>query len=165
MTSELLTPYYEALERLKAGKPQLVPKGTKITNDAVSLEAGGKKGSIKKSRPVFVGLIADIDLAAAAQGSPQKTQAQIADKAKTKVRDLQGELDAALGREQSLLMELFETRIRLNKLTGEGILPLRKKFWSAELRRSRTIRPHRGTSQPLDHFAGRGGAGAEAARH
>lgn len=127
MTSELLTPYYDALDRLKSGKPQVVPKGTKITNDAVSLEAGRKKGSIKKSRTIFAGLIADIDLAAAAQSSPQKTQAQIADKAKKKVRDLQSELDEALGREQSLLMELFEIRAKLNKLTGEGILPLRRK--------------------------------------
>lgn len=127
MTSERLTPYYDALERLKAGKPQLVPKGTKITNDAVSLESGRKKGSIKKSRSIFVWLIADIDLAAAAQSSPQKTQAQMADKAKKKVRNLQGELDAALGREQSLLIELFETRTKLNNLTGEGIFPLRRK--------------------------------------
>lgn len=127
MTNELLTPYFDALDRLKSGKPQVVAKGTKITNDAVSLEAGRKKGSIKKSRSIFAGLIADIDLAAAVQGSPQKTQAQIVDKAKKKVRDLQGELDAALGREQSLLMELFETRAKLNKLTGEAVLPLRRK--------------------------------------
>lgn len=127
MTSELLTPYYDALDRLKSGKPQVVPKGIKITNDAVSLEAGRKKGSIKKSRAIFAELIADIDLAAAAQGSPQKTQAQITDKAKRKVRDLQAELDAALGREQSLLMELFEARAKVNKLTGEAVFPLRRK--------------------------------------
>jgi hypothetical protein len=43
MTNEMLEPYYQALARLKAGKPQMVAKGTKITNDAVSLEAGRKK--------------------------------------------------------------------------------------------------------------------------
>lgn len=127
MTSVLLEPYYQALERLKSGKPQTVAKGTKITNDAVSLEAGRKKGSIKKSRPAFAGLIADIDLAAAEQRLPQKTQMQIADKVKQKARDLQAELDAALGREHSLLMELYETRKALSKLTGESVLPIRRK--------------------------------------
>lgn len=127
MTNELMAPYYAALDRLTAAKPQVVAKGTKISNDAVSLEAGRKKGSIKKSRLVFAGLIAHIELAAAAEGSSQKTQVQIADKAKKKVHDLQRELDAALGREQSLLMELFETRTKLSKLTGEGVLPLRRK--------------------------------------
>ena len=127
MTNEIMVPYYAALDRLKAAKPQVVAKGTKISNDAVSLEAGRKKGSIKKSRLVFAGLIADIELAATAEGSPKKTQVQIADKAKKKVHDLQRELDAALGREQSLLMELFETRTKLSKLTGEGVLPLRRR--------------------------------------
>ncbi|MET3135062.1 hypothetical protein AAKU55_005365 [Oxalobacteraceae bacterium GrIS 1.11] len=116
----------------QVGKPQVVPRGTKITNDAVSLEAGRKKGSIKKSRSIFAFLIADIDRAAAEQTSPQKTQAQIVDKAKKKVGDLQGELDAALGREQSLLIELFETRAALNQLTGESILPLRRKGTGAQ---------------------------------
>ncbi|MGK5071043.1 hypothetical protein [Janthinobacterium sp. RT4P48] len=127
MINEPMAPYFEALDRLKAGKPQNVAKGTKISNDAVSLEAGRKKGSIKKSRLGFTRLIADIDIAAAAAGSPLKTQTQIADKARRKIRDLQVELDAALGREQSLLMELFEVRTKLNKLTGERILPLRRK--------------------------------------
>lgn len=36
------------------------PKGSKINNDNVSLEAGRKKGTIKKSRPVFNELIEEI---------------------------------------------------------------------------------------------------------
>lgn len=47
-----LAEYFAALERLKAGKPRIVPKGSRITNDAISLEAGRGKGSIKKSRGV-----------------------------------------------------------------------------------------------------------------
>jgi hypothetical protein len=117
MTNEMLEPYYQALARLKAGKPQMVAKGTKITNDAVSLEAGRKKGSIKKSRPAFAGLIADIDLAMAEQGLPQQMHMQIVDKTKKRARDLQAELDSALGREHSLLLELYETRKELNRLT------------------------------------------------
>ena len=40
---DILKDYFEALERLKKGKPTNVPKGTRITNDSVSLEAGRKK--------------------------------------------------------------------------------------------------------------------------
>jgi len=39
--------YYAALERLKAGRPKVVPKGSRITKDAVSVEAGRDIGSIK----------------------------------------------------------------------------------------------------------------------
>ena len=53
--------YFDALERLKAGKPNIVHKGQKITNDSVALEAGRKKGSIKKSRPQFKKLIEEIE--------------------------------------------------------------------------------------------------------
>lgn len=52
--------YFEALRRLQEDNPIVVPKGTKISNDAVSLEAGRKKGSVKRSRPEFAGLIAAI---------------------------------------------------------------------------------------------------------
>lgn len=126
MTEDSIACYWLAMERLKNGRPDLVPKGTKITNDAVSLEAGRKKGSIKKSRSQFAALIAAIDAAAVEQARPQKTQAEITDKAKQTVRGLRKDLDEALGREQSLLMELYELRVRLNKVTGENVLPLRR---------------------------------------
>ncbi|WP_154235215.1 hypothetical protein [Burkholderia pseudomallei] len=63
--------YRAALKRLQTGQPLRVPVGTKITNDAVSLEAGRKKGSIKKGRHSFAQLIRDIE--DAAQKSSEKT--------------------------------------------------------------------------------------------
>ena len=43
--------YREAWERLKAGKPQLVNKNVPINQvDSVALEAGKKKGSLRKSK-------------------------------------------------------------------------------------------------------------------
>ena len=42
--------YYEALERLKNGTPEVLDKGYKINNDSVALEAGRKRGSIKAKR-------------------------------------------------------------------------------------------------------------------
>ncbi|SDJ55530.1 hypothetical protein SAMN04487926_16229 [Paraburkholderia steynii] len=70
MTSAL-TDYFEALERLKTGVPRVVPQGTRITNDAVSLEAGRGKGTIKKSRPVFADLIKAIEEATVVRSDPQ----------------------------------------------------------------------------------------------
>ena len=46
---DILTEYFSALDRLKKNKPIRIPKGTKITNDSVALEAGKKKGTIKRS--------------------------------------------------------------------------------------------------------------------
>jgi hypothetical protein len=127
MTSNALDDYFSALERLKQGTPHIVRKGGKITNDSVSLEAGRKKGSIKKSREQFQVLIAAIDAAAAEQSRPQREQAQRLGKVKQTAETLRMELDAALGRELSLLVELYETKKMLSKLTGERILPIRSK--------------------------------------
>jgi len=63
MNESNLEIYFEALERLKDNRPINVPKGTKINNDTVSLEAGRKRGSIKKSREVFENLIKAINKA------------------------------------------------------------------------------------------------------
>lgn len=118
--------YFKALNRLKKGVPEVVPKGIKITNDAVSIEAGRKKGSIKKSRPQFADLIAAIHAAAADQGRPENEQKLAATRLKQNAGDLRQQLDAALARENSLVLELYATRRELAKLSGEKILPIRK---------------------------------------
>lgn len=41
--------YYTAVERLKTNKPTIPLKGSAINNDTIVLEAGRKRGSIKKS--------------------------------------------------------------------------------------------------------------------
>lgn len=46
--NETLEEYFDALERLKSNQPINVPKNSKINNDTVALEAGRKRGSIKK---------------------------------------------------------------------------------------------------------------------
>lgn len=126
MSSDPLADYFEALDRLQKGRPKVVPAGTKITNDAVSLEAGRKKGSIKKSRDLFRDLIAAIDAASTGQSQPRQDQVDRLNRAKQSAGDLREQLDAALAREISLLAELYETKKRLSQLTGENVLPLRK---------------------------------------
>lgn len=58
-----LNEYWLALERLQKNKPIILPKGSLINKDTVALEAGRKRGSIKKSRKNFTDLITAIDLA------------------------------------------------------------------------------------------------------
>jgi len=56
--------YWDALQRLKSNKSVKIPQGSLINKDTVALEAGRKRGSIKKSRPVFFELIVAIEQAA-----------------------------------------------------------------------------------------------------
>jgi len=105
--------YYDALKRLIENKPINVPIGTKITNDAVSLEAGRKKGTIKKSRPQFAELIAEIAIASKKQKAPiQDCKAQI-EKYKTKYNEQRVLYEQALNRELMYLERINELEKRL----------------------------------------------------
>jgi len=64
--------YFETLNRLVSNEPINIPIGSKINKDAVVLEAGRKRGSIKKSRKVFTELIEAIEKAGKHQNAPQK---------------------------------------------------------------------------------------------
>ncbi|SDD58989.1 hypothetical protein SAMN05216345_111171 [Cupriavidus sp. YR651] len=123
--ADTLSDYFQALERLKRGIPKIVPKDTKISNDAVALEAGRGKGSIKKSRPVFRNLIEAIDEVAAKQGKPKEEVKKKLASAQTSASNYRLLWEEALAREASLLVELIETRKELAKLTGEKVLPIR----------------------------------------
>jgi hypothetical protein len=125
MSGQPLDDYFAALERLKKGTSIIVSKGTKITNDAVALEAGRGKGSIKKSRPVFADLIAAIDEAAKTQASPVRDNQERLVKAKALAEDYRLKWEAALARELCLLRELAEVKKKLAQLTGSKILPIR----------------------------------------
>jgi hypothetical protein len=122
--SDALNEYYLALERLKNGRPERVAKGTKINNDAVSLEAGRKKGTIKKSRPVFDDLINAISVASfdSRPESSHKEQVALAKAETAKYRVLWEE---ALAREVSLVKQLWSERAEWaaekSVLTGEKV--------------------------------------------
>jgi hypothetical protein len=107
---DILKDYFEALERLKNGKPVNVPKGTKITNDSVSLEAGRKKGTIKKSRPVFSELINAISAAAATDINQTDEMRMRLDQAKAEAAKYRALWEEALAREVSLVKELWDSR-------------------------------------------------------
>lgn len=119
--SDTLNLYFEALERLKKGRPTCVPKDTRITNDAVAIEAGRGKGSIKKSRPVFRALLEAIAQAAEKQAkSTDKTTEQLFS-AKAEAKKYRKLWEEALGREVSLLLEVYALKTE----RGENVIDLR----------------------------------------
>ncbi|WP_180102350.1 hypothetical protein [Acinetobacter sp. YH12126] len=110
-----LNDYKAALERLKANKPNVLPKGSAINNDTVALEAGRKRGSIKKSR--HAALIEAIELAAQEMGQENLSPAQQIEQAKIKTKavktdyeQLKEDYEKLLEKMNSLLLENFELR-------------------------------------------------------
>lgn len=124
--NESLKMYDEALDRLIAGKPRVIKKGTKISNNAVSIEAGRKAGSIKASRVVYDDLRARIEAAALEQARPKRESEVRRQRMSTKKEELEKKLDAALTRELNLVIELLGVRKQLAALTGEGVIPIRR---------------------------------------
>ena len=120
-----LNEYYAALERLKVNKPNLLPKGSAINNDTIALEAGRKRGSIKKSRHAV--LVAAIELAAKEAGQQEITPLQHVEKAKNKIKavksdyeQLKQDYEKALEVNNALLLEVFELRRKVRGLTSEA---------------------------------------------
>jgi len=125
---DILQDYRDALVRLRRGKSENVPKGTKITNDSVSLEAGRKKGTIKRSRPIFKDLIDEINAAAAEQSRPEDAQKARIDELKAEVAKYRTLWEEALTREVSLVKQLWDERQEWSKkeaaLTGEKVVAI-----------------------------------------
>ena len=120
----MLGEYFEALERLKQGKPLHVSVGIKISNDSVALEAGRNKGAIKKSRSIFADLIVAIEVAAKEKKILPIEQRKVL-KLQDEVNTLRKDLERALGREMSLLYENYQLKKQLNTLNGVNVIPIR----------------------------------------
>ncbi|MHB0763449.1 hypothetical protein ACYCFC_03520 [Stutzerimonas sp. NM35] len=116
--------YMAALQRLISGKPQNVPKGSAINKDTVALEAGRKRGSIKKSREEHAELIEAIEAAAAAQQEESgPTAAQDAEKqkalkkaAQAQLGNLKDDYELALTKIVSLVHENHMLKQRVKEL-------------------------------------------------
>lgn len=114
-----LNEYYAALERLKANKPTVIAKGSAINNDTVALEAGRKRGSIKKSR--HVALVEAIELATQEAGQNALSPTQRIEKAKSKTKavktdfeQLRDDYEKLMEKCNSLLLENFELRRKID---------------------------------------------------
>lgn len=114
-----LNDYYAALERLKANKPIVLPKGSAINNDTVAMEAGRKRGSIKKSR--HAALIKAIEQAAQEAGQNVLSPTQQIEQAKSKTKavksdyeQLEEDYEKLLEKCNSLLLENFELKQKMH---------------------------------------------------
>lgn len=94
--------YYAALQRL-------IERKAPINNDAVALEAGSGRGSIKKSRPCYTELIAAIEQAAKEQAEAKNTSDPVP-ALRHEIQILMQRLDQALEREVCLLHEVYTLR-------------------------------------------------------
>ena len=105
---KVLNDYYDALDRLVKGCPQNVPIGSKINKDNVALEAGRKRGSIKRSRESFAGLISDIQFAAQSSIPKDKALAEKLKATKLELQELKLSYLESLNREIMLSNRVLE---------------------------------------------------------
>lgn len=104
--------YFAALERLKR-------RGAPISNDAVALEAGSGRGSIKKSRPAYAELIAAIETEAKRQAET-KVAVDPTPALRQDIELLTRRLDQSLEREVALLNEVYDLRAKVKQLTEDN---------------------------------------------
>lgn len=112
----MIEDYEAALRRLIEGKAERIAPGTRITNDAVAREAGRKKGSIKKARPIFAGLIESIEAAASKQQGRTPAEKKIIKAASEDKRYYKKMYEDSLSREVALVHEIFRLRTIVDKL-------------------------------------------------
>lgn len=125
MSTDVLSEYYSALERLKSGKAKIVPKGTKISKNSVSIEAGRGKGAIKKSRPIFRDLIENIRLASDEQTAKDDLLKNRLEREKGEAKKYRRLYEESLGRELSLLYEIEQLKTKIQKLEKTKVVRIR----------------------------------------
>ena len=116
--------YYNALERLRTNKPEVLSKGSyKINKDTVALEAGRKRGTIKPSREKFSDLIDEIEEVARVYNNKTldklKKAEALAARYKLERDDFQSDYHAALNREIMLVRRLGGLEKQINQLVAE----------------------------------------------
>jgi hypothetical protein len=114
--------YRAALHRLMNGRPQIVPKGSAINKDTVALEAGRKRGSIKKSRAENAELIAEIEAAAANQNAQIKPSAtQELEKQKSLKKAAHGQL-VSLRKDYELALSKIVSLVHENYMLKQQLI-------------------------------------------
>lgn len=104
--------YFAALKRLQA-------RGAPISNDAVALEAGKVRGSIKSGRPAHAELIEAINEAVKKQKDAKSASDPGPGLQKTNA-ELTRRLDQSLDRELALLNEVYDLRAQNEQLMEDN---------------------------------------------
>lgn len=104
--------YFAALDRLKA-------RGEPIGNDAVALEAGKGRGSIKRSRPAHAELILAIEKAMKEQ-KETKVAVDPVPSLKKDIEELKMRLEQSRETEAVLLKKFYVLQAKVNQLLEEN---------------------------------------------
>lgn len=131
--------HFQALERLEKDQPKIVSKGTLINNDSVAVEAGAKKGSIRKARAGHQVLITEIQAASDRKRLPPPgTQAvskgrerSLEEKLEHCLKELaacQQQRDEAIAREISLIAELRDAQNQIVQMSSGKVKSIHAKI-------------------------------------
>ena len=122
--SKAIKNFEDALQRLIDRKPTIVTHPYSINNDTVALEAGRKRGAIKKSRPELAELLVAIAEAESRRiGQNGKDKADVRDikrtEAKEKIKQLEAELAEVNEKYQAQKAQIAEVSYRNLQLHRE----------------------------------------------
>ena len=124
--SKALLNLNEALNRLVSNTPIRVPKDSKINKDTVALEAGLKRGAVKRSRPELAELLDNIKEAEAKRLGKEysKKNSKIVMqhetlKLKQQFKELQEKYDVQLSQINSLIFENHRLKQELGQFKEE----------------------------------------------
>lgn len=112
--------FREAFERLKVGKPDILPKGTPLSQNNVAKEAGVDPSALRRAR--FPELVADIQawIEAHKDEAPQKSPRQMMLAQRSRNRDLQEKSKALEEQRDNALGQLLDAQARILELTLEN---------------------------------------------
>ena len=113
------TAFREAFDRLKRGKPSLLPKGTRVTQNNVAREAGLDPSALKKSR--FPSLVEEIQRWVDEYGEERsKSPSQSLYAHRNRNRTLREQIDALRSQRDNALALLVDADARILALTVEN---------------------------------------------
>ena len=111
--------FWDAFERLKKGKPRLLPKGTKVTQNNVAREAGVDPSALRKSR--FPNLVAAIQQWIEENPAhPTRSPRQVALAGRAARRELGSKIELLKIQRDDALATLVEAEARIVELTIEN---------------------------------------------
>lgn len=112
--------FREAFERLKAGKPDILPKGTALSQNNVAKEAGVDPSALRRAR--FPNLVDDIQswIEAHKDEKPQKTPRQMILAQRSRSRDLKEKYKALEMQRDKALGQLLDAQACILELTLEN---------------------------------------------
>ncbi|WLQ14257.1 hypothetical protein O5O45_31560 [Hahella aquimaris] len=112
--------FRDAFKRLKAGKPDILPRGTPLSQNNVAKEAGVAPSALRRAR--FPELVAEIQgwIETHKEEATQRSPRQMMLAQRSSNRDLRGKLKALEEQRDKALGQLLDAQSRILELTLEN---------------------------------------------